>query len=123
MRARLPRDPSCAAVARRLIEEYAREQLDDGKADDALLIVSELAANAFLYGEGSIVMSASRIGDRVRIEMRDEGHPAWIGVVPEDKQERSGRGLSLVDQLASDWGTTDGEGHVWAELALATPPS
>lgn len=118
---RLPRDPSCSTVARRLLQEYAREQLSERKAEDTMLIVSELATNAFLHGSGSIIMTASRVDDRLRIDIRDEGHPDRIALVPEAKQGLGGRGLWLVEQLASDWGTTEGTGHVWAELALATP--
>jgi anti-sigma regulatory factor (Ser/Thr protein kinase) len=123
IRARLPRDRSCAAVARRLIEEYAREQFGERKAEDALLIVSELATNAFLYGRGSIIMTARRAGGCLRIEMWDEGHPERIAVVPENEQSWRGRGLWLVEHLASDWGAVEGTGHVWAELTLLTTPA
>jgi anti-sigma regulatory factor (Ser/Thr protein kinase) len=123
IRARLPRDPSCATVARRLIEEYAREQFGEEEAEGALLIVSELATNAFLYGRGAIIMTVTRVGDRLRVEMRDEGHPDRIAVVREEERDWRGRGLWLVDQLSSEWGTTAGTGHVWAELALAIPRS
>ena len=72
-------------------------------------------------GSGSIIMTASRVDDRLRIDIRDEGHPDRIALVPEAKQGLGGRGLWLVEQLASDWGTTQEQVHVWAELALATP--
>jgi anti-sigma regulatory factor (Ser/Thr protein kinase) len=123
LRVRLPRSASCSTVARRLLAEYAREQLSEHKAEDMMLVVSELATNAFLHGYGAITMTASRVDDRLRIDMRDEGHPDRIAPLPEAEQGPGGRGLWLVERLASAWGTTAGSGHVWAELALATPRS
>jgi hypothetical protein len=60
----------------------------------------------------------SRVEDRLRIEVLDEGHPARIDVVPEQERDDGGRGLWVVEQLASDWGAVDGTGHVWAELKI-----
>lgn len=117
--ARLPRDRTCPMVARRLVEEHAREDLNERQAEIAMLIVSELATNALLHGEGTISLAVSHRGDRLRIEISDEGHPPHIGVVDQDHGAIGGRGLFLVDQLASGWGATEGTAHVWAELALA----
>jgi two-component sensor histidine kinase len=109
---------SCPTVARRLLEEYAREELGERQSEDALLIASELATNAFLHGDGEIVLSVSRVQDRLRIEVRDDGRPERIDVVPEQERDERGRGLWIVEQLASDWGALVGRGHVWAEVAL-----
>lgn len=116
--ARLPRDSSCPKVARRLLEEYAREELSDREREDAMVITSELVTNAFLHGDGAIVLNVDRDGDRLRIAVLDEGHPELIGVVPENERHNSGRGLWIIEQLASDWGVVTGAGHVWAELPL-----
>jgi hypothetical protein len=55
----------------------------------------------------------------LRIEVRDEGAPDWIGLASEGQRKHGRHGLSIVRQLASDWGVLDGVGHVWAELLLA----
>ena len=85
-----------------------------------MLIVSELATNAFLRGEGAIVLSVRRLDDRLRIEVLDEGRPDRIDVVPEAHRGDGGRGLWIVEQLATSWGTVAGTGHVWAELAIGS---
>jgi serine/threonine-protein kinase RsbW len=113
MTARLPRDSSCPRVARGLLEEYAREELDEREAGDAMLIASELATNAFVHGDGAIVLKVDRADDRLRIEVLDEGHPDHIGVA-ENERQKGGRGLWIIDQLASNWGAVNGAGHVWA---------
>jgi anti-sigma regulatory factor (Ser/Thr protein kinase) len=74
--------------------------------------------NAFLHGDGAIVLNVDRDGDRLRIAVLDEGHPDHIGVIPENERNLGGRGLWIIEQLASDWGVVAGAGHVWAELPL-----
>jgi len=119
LRARLPRDRTCAMVARRLVEGHAGEDLAKRETESAMLIVSELATNALLHGAGVIILAVSRHGDRLRIEVSDEGHPATIGIMPPEARDVGGRGLFIVDQLAGGWGAPAGTAHVWAELALA----
>jgi anti-sigma regulatory factor (Ser/Thr protein kinase) len=109
MSARLPRDRTCPTVARRLLEEYAREELGESQSDDAMLIASELATNAFLHGDGEIVLSVARAADRLLIEVHDDGHPERIDVVPAHERDDHGRGLWIVEQLASDWGHPSGQ--------------
>ncbi|MFL5862715.1 MAG: ATP-binding protein [Solirubrobacteraceae bacterium] len=118
LRAQLPRDRSCAIVARRLVEGHARDDLDDRQIESAMLIASELATNALLHGVGQIVLIVSRHADRLRIEITDQGRPRHLAVVPEGRRGIGGRGLWIVEQLATAWGTTDGTARVWAELAL-----
>jgi anti-sigma regulatory factor (Ser/Thr protein kinase) len=118
MSAHLPRDRTCSAVARRLLEDYGRQELCDEECENAMLICSELVTNAFLHGQGAIVLRVSRIDDVLRIEVRDEGRPDRIDVVPEAQRGGQGRGLWIVEQLASDWGAVEKSGLVWAELAL-----
>jgi anti-sigma regulatory factor (Ser/Thr protein kinase) len=117
----LPRDPSCAMIARRTVEGYAREFVP-GAVDEAVLIASELVTNAFLHGEGEIVLRLQRRGDRFRIEVEDEGGDPNIRIVDAAERGSGGHGLKVVQQVSSAWGATDGVGHVWAELKIAHSP-
>ena len=62
------------------------------------------------------VRAAMRHGNRVRVEVEDQGGP-WIR--PAFADDQHGRGLLIVSQLASDWGIS-GDGHagwtVWFEI-------
>ena len=118
MHARLPRDRTCPTVARRLLEEYTREELGERDGKQAMIIVSELVTNAFVHGDGVILLNVRRLGTRLRIEVLDEGTPNRIEVVPEEQRSESGHGLWIVEQLATSWGAVAGTGHVWAELAI-----
>lgn len=119
LRAQLPRDRTCPMVARRVVEGHVREDLGEREAHTAMLIVSELATNALLHGTGAITLTVSRRADRLRIEVADEGHPPRIAVVAPGTLGVGGRGLYLVDRLASRWGAVDGTARVWAELFLS----
>ena len=77
-------------------------------ADDVILCVSELAANAVLHsnsrrpGGTFTVRIASCPGDYIRIEVEDDGGP-WIARAPDPA---SGRGLDIIRVLTTEWGIT-----------------
>lgn len=116
----LPRRAESAGAARRLVRGALGGWGLEGLADDGALVVTELVANAVhhtrcrslrvtvtLTGEGRVrlgVVDTSRALPRLR---RSTGTEAW------------GRGLALVEVLASRWGTdVKSWGKcVWAELA------
>jgi serine/threonine-protein kinase RsbW len=89
-------------------------------ADDVILCVSELAANAALHsnsrrsGGTFTVRAESHPGAGVRIEVEDDGGP-WISAAPDPSH---GRGLGIVRALADDWGitTTPAGRAVWARI-------
>jgi two-component sensor histidine kinase len=73
--------------------------------DVALLLTSELVTNAVRHGAGEIRCSLSTGPTSVRLEVHDENpelpEPAHRGVVAD-----SGRGLHILESLASRWGST-----------------
>ncbi|NLU72264.1 ATP-binding protein [Streptomyces sp. HNM0575] len=99
-------------------------------SDDAAAIVAELAANAVTHGR--VPGRDFRLGlalapyDGLRIEVtdtRDEARPSPVQGDPSDPEAEAGRGLFLVDALASDWGVRERVGGgpgktVWARLKL-----
>jgi len=92
-------------------------------ADEAILCVSELAANAVVHsasGEPGGTFSArlSAIpGEYVRLEVRDQGGP-WV---QRDQDGERPHGLDIVRRLATGFGV-DGDAQngwiVWARLDL-----
>jgi two-component sensor histidine kinase len=97
-----PAVPQQAREARRFLAEI----LDDRPADDAILCLSELVANACLHSAsaqhgGRLAVRVQLHGAHLRVEVRDEGGP-WAESQREDAQ--GGRGLLIVDRLASAWG-------------------
>ncbi|MDQ1464953.1 MAG: hypothetical protein QOC73_1894 [Actinomycetota bacterium] len=104
-------------AARRFVAETLRRWDKDELIPDALLVVTELATNAVVHARSDFVVVVSPAGQSVRIAVRDAS-----AVVPTRRQPSlgiTGRGLELIDALASSWDVEmlpDGK-EVWAELA------
>ena len=87
-------------------------------ADDAVLIASELAANALLHSRStgqSFTIRCQAIHGHVRIEAEDMGGP-WQPRLPDDRPH----GLDIIETLTGPggWGTqpTPGGRLTWARL-------
>ncbi|MER7467868.1 ATP-binding protein [Streptomyces sp. NPDC097981] len=97
----------------------------DHLVDDARLIVSELVTNAIRHTRtGRVGVSVTRHPDRVRIVVTDTSRTTPEPSVP-DAEAEAGRGLQLIDQLATGWGSdrlATGK-RVWAELTTGQAPS
>ncbi|MEV7419870.1 ATP-binding protein [Streptomyces sp. NPDC089919] len=100
----------------------------DHLVDDAALIVSELVTNAVRHtGTRRVGVSVTRHPDRVRIVVTDTSRTVPAIAPPDTDTEahaESGRGLRLVDRLATDWGSErlrTGK-RIWAELATEEAP-
>ena len=90
-------------------------------ADDVILCISELAANAVLHSNsrkpgGTYTVRAEGCpGASVRIEVEDDGGP-WMRKPAPDPA--SGRGLDIIGALAAEWGITSSPAGraVWARI-------
>lgn len=116
----LPDDLSSVALARRFVKQSLASWGIDEPLDDALLVVSELAANALTHANSSyrIRLSATPVALRIEVDDAGAGTPE---PQPLTDTEEHGRGLHLVDALAASWGmeaAETGGKRVWAELAL-----
>lgn len=112
----LPRDASCGAVARRVLENSVGEELDAQPLADALLVVSVLAANAFVHGGGAIALRAELHEGHLHLEVANDDHLDQVEV-------RAGHGLWLVHELSAAWGAATRPTRVWADVPLAPPAS
>ena len=96
-------------------------------ADDAVLVLSELASNSVLHsgsrrpGGAFTVRAEVQYGDHVRVEVHDEGGP-WAGR-PSTGDGRP-HGLAIVRSLAADSGTDGNALTGWIAWArLDWPPA
>ncbi|WP_406093581.1 ATP-binding protein [Streptomyces sp. NBC_01013] len=111
----------------RLARLLAAEQLRSWglPLEDASLVVAELAANAALHGyvpgrDFRVLLTVD--GDTLRIEVADARGDQLPRVRTRTEAAGSGRGLLLVEALATRWGVVRGpfpRKTVWAEIALA----
>ena len=130
---------SATARGARLARHLSAEQLAswgwpyDSEANrTAFLLVAELATNAVEHGhvrgrDFRLRLTLHPEDATLRIELTDarpDRRPPAPGTLrPAAPDTESGRGLLLVEVLASHWGTTDGDPYtktVWCEVALGS---
>lgn len=119
---RLPPTPASAFLARRscrqLLEEWS---IAEEIVERAEIVVSELVSNAARHSEEPIEVGLSCSGQVVRLEVRDTSH-RMLPEVPTaddiDPGATGGRGLLLIDTVATRWGiSSDGLSKlIWAEI-------
>ena len=86
-------------------------------ADELLIVVSELAANAITHGQAPAQVAIRGSGQSVRLSVRQ--YLRTPTTFPWMSRENHGRqGLRLVDRLSTSWGwgSTASTLMVWAEL-------
>jgi anti-anti-sigma factor len=92
--------------------------------DRAELLADELVTNAALHARTPLRLRLELRGDHLRIAVEDAS-PRLMRLVPHDPEAEEGRGLRLVEQLATAWGIRlrpDGGKVVWCSLRLWSRP-
>ncbi|HEY1828710.1 MAG TPA: SpoIIE family protein phosphatase [Acidimicrobiales bacterium] len=91
-------------------------------AECAALLTSELVTNAVLHAGTPLSVTLHVMADRIRVDVAD-GNPVLPSVKDYGAEAATGRGLTLFNTLASDWGIqpVDGGKIVWFELPVDYP--
>ncbi|HLI01569.1 MAG TPA: ATP-binding protein [Acidimicrobiales bacterium] len=99
-----PNEPASAAAVRRFVREIVERAPCRVEVDRAVLLASELVANAALHANSEEVrVHVAVAADGVRIAVTDEDPQPFSPrrAAPDDT---SGRGMQLVDRLSDGWG-------------------
>ena len=112
----LPASPSSARLARRLMRD-ALQGCPDTLVDVAELLVSELVGNAVKHASSAPIMSIDVDSGVVHVAVQDDSS-SLPDVQKSDPDADCGRGLLLVESLATSWGwsMTPGGKRVWFTL-------
>jgi len=121
----LPPEPTSATVARQVTRKHLAVACPSEAVEVAALLVTELVSNAVLHARTAIVLAVDCIPGRVSIRVADRS-----AALPRHRMygnnASTGRGIALVDELASAWGV-ERSAHgkeVWCEIAYpVTEPS
>ncbi len=110
--------PASVARIRRFATETCRTTSPKVDSDTVALLISEVATNALVHGEGRVRVRLHPTTDGLRVEVHDASPtlPSRRQATPMDE---GGRGIALVEALSSGWGaeTTDDGKTVWFEVA------
>lgn len=120
----LPPDPASAGQARKLLADLcAAAQLDEDRCAAAALLTSELVTNAIRYGGSRFTLEATIPGPCLRVTVLDASSTLPTLESTPSVTAEGGRGLQLVEMLASRWGveTRDAGKAVWFELDVTAP--
>jgi PAS domain S-box-containing protein len=98
-----PPEPASVAAARRLVADSLAGLNQESLVDVALLLVSEVVTNAVLHAGTPIDLSLEAENAHVRIEVIDES-PQLPSPRGYGEDATTGRGLGLVESLASAYG-------------------
>jgi anti-sigma regulatory factor (Ser/Thr protein kinase) len=126
----IPGEPARLHEAREFVAKAVEYATHD--VDTAVLLTSELVTNSLQHSNsrhrgGTVTISVLAIPDGVVIEVIDDGGPtipAVTGQPGEPDLLEGGRGLRLVELLATRWSHhRDAAGTVtWFELTKGTSP-
>lgn len=102
-----------------------RELLDNADVDrdtreTAVLLATELVTNAVEHGHGDAYLDASVDAQTIRLEVTDASTVVPRPNAGVGRLDERGRGLLLIDALASRWGVLPRPNGktVWCELVL-----
>jgi len=122
-RRRLTPDQFAPGLARDAVRDFCDEcRVRDG--DAAQLVASELVTNAVLHARTAIDLTLRFVPPYLQISVRDGG-PGEVRLAENvDEFSQNGRGLLLVDALATAWGSLFPSAGkiVWATVRVRSIP-
>jgi len=123
MRAERTVDPHYRAVAPArhwAADRLAEAGIDDDRREMLVLLVSELVTNAVEHAWPPVVLRVDVDDQRIRVEATDSSHREVPILRDVPNTHVGGRGVWLIDHLASAWGSqVDASGEcktVWFEV-------
>ncbi|SFF31730.1 PAS domain S-box-containing protein [Actinacidiphila alni] len=120
----LAAEPASVGIGRQFLRSALSAWDESELADTVCLLASELLSNAVRHAGGPLRLRLRRAGNELSVEVGD-GSPVQPRPRMTAADEESGRGLLLVDALASAWGTVPtAEGKaVWFSVPAPRSPS
>ena len=122
----LAHGPAAPRAARRFVASVLGDWgIAEETVESSQLLTSELVSNAVLHGSGAIELVVTEVDAnegviRVQVCNGGDGVPTMRRA---NRDELSGRGLRLIDEMAQGWGSehVDGQTLVWFELQSRVP--
>ncbi len=117
----LPSEPASVADARRFVRRVLLDWDLEDTVEVATLLVSELATNAVLHARTAYAVTVLRGASEVTIEVLD-GSTVLPQVRRHSSTAATGRGVGLVERLATAWGVRSGSENGFVKAVWFTVP-
>jgi anti-sigma regulatory factor (Ser/Thr protein kinase) len=113
----LPPLPSSASRARSAVREYLDSSCPGEVVETTALLVTELVTNAVLHAGTQIVVVVDHAPGSFKVRVCDNSDVRLVAR-PLEPTAATGRGLLLVQQLATTWGVNSSQRgkEVWCEI-------
>ncbi len=119
VRTMLTPHPTSVGAARRFVRDVLMSrQVADGVVDMVELLTSEVVTNAIIHGRSGPQLAVEIRDCAVRVAVRDLSPKLPVRHVGQ-LDDLSGRGVVIVEELASAWGVEregNGSKRVWFEV-------
>lgn len=119
VRTMLTAHPTSVGAARRFVRDVLMSRrVADSVVDTVELLTSEVVTNAILHGRSGPELAVTVAGDAVRVAVQDLSPDVPVRRLGR-LDDVSGRGVVIVEELASAWGVEvgrDGSKRVWFEV-------
>ena len=117
VRLELEARPQSAGQARRAVASLLGRSDLDSLVDVTMLLTSEVVTNAILHARTNVVVTVVVDPPIARVEVCDDAE-RYPEMRRPDEEATSGRGMVLVDTLATAWGVRPANGGkcVWFEV-------
>ena len=105
--------------ARRLVRSMLGDASEESQ-DMAQILVSELVNNALVHGMDAATLVVEVDEKKLHVEVLDSRSDTDLHPLPLDTDREDGRGLAIVDALATGWGVEPRHvgKAVWFDLEL-----
>jgi anti-sigma regulatory factor (Ser/Thr protein kinase) len=118
LRGELPFTPDAPSIAREQLRRVMRD-MPAAAVEDAALMVSELVTNALVHGQPEITLFIRQRTNRLTVAVADLSD-ATVACVAAASDQTHGRGLVIVNALATCWGVRRSDGRagkqVWFDI-------
>jgi anti-sigma regulatory factor (Ser/Thr protein kinase) len=116
----LPASYHAPSIARRALDGWLSDVVEERTAEDVRVAATEVVANAVRHGglqkDDTIILCGS-VGDVVKISVKQPSPVVGAEVQPQADLPEGGLGLRIVDKVATRWGVNQGPpGVVWFEV-------
>lgn len=110
-------EPRAAGTARHFVFDQLQAHVGDDLAETAMLLTSELVTNVIVHARTPMRLDLDLTEDAIRVAVVDDA-PRSPAIRRAHDARLTGRGMNLVDALATEWGVDPSPPgkKVWFEL-------